>query len=618
MKLYNSIYKVFAVVLLIFSFTIILFFLNRTYLEKRVFIEWEIFFIRGNSIVISLILDWIRYSFIIIVRLISGFIIIYSIYYIEGDKNFIRFMFILLIFVSSIIFLIIRPNLISLLLGWDGLGLTRYALVIYYQRESSNNSGIITVLRNRVGDSSLLVVIGSCIYLGGWNFLFFSNLDKFLCFIIILGAITKRAQIPFSAWLPAAIAAPTPVSALVHSSTLVTAGVYLIIRFNALIIRKNLGFFLFCLGVLTILIAGFVANYEIDLKKVVALSTLRQLGVIIIVLGAGKPILAFFHLVIHALFKSTLFICAGFLIHNLKGSQDRRFRSLFGIRSPFLGVVFGCTNLALCGFPFIAGFFSKDTILEEIFTRNYSNFIVLLIIVATGLTVSYRLRVIYFSRGINSKINRLIFSSDFNIILIMRRFFLFIISVIGGFILSWLIIPLGFVFITFIFEKFFILIVVLTFLIFITTKILPKPVFNIFNKNIWPFSLIIFLPKISSYPLNNIFLSKGLEMVKLIDKGWYEYAGPIGVTKYFSTKSFNLQNSQNVLVVRQYFIRFLVFIFIILFLYYLESSKSFALKKQRCIITLNKTRFKPIFNPKLNVISTFVLFLNFIIFTLKK
>lgn len=185
---------------------------------------------------------------------------------------------------------------------------------------------------------------------------------RFILVMLILAAITKRAQIPFSAWLPAAIAAPTPVSALVHSSTLVTAGVYLIIRFHHLL---GANFFLLYVGCLTIFMSGLGANFEIDLKKIIALSTLSQLGVIIFTLSLGLIELAFFHLLSHALFKSLLFLCAGVYIHGAGDCQD--IRLLGGVMKsiPVRSLFFGCCSLSLCGFPFLSGFYSKDLILES-------------------------------------------------------------------------------------------------------------------------------------------------------------------------------------------------------------------------------------------------------------
>jgi len=175
------------------------------------------------------------------VLLISGLVILYSKDYMAADKSINRFILLVLIFVFSIILLIISPNLIRILLGWDGLGLVSYCLVVYFQNVKSFNAGMLTALSYRIGDVALLIAIAWILNYGGWNYIFYldyfkgDNLIKIIGGFVLLAAITKRAQIPFSSWLPAAIAAPTPVSALVHSSTLVTAGVYLLIRFNCLL-----------------------------------------------------------------------------------------------------------------------------------------------------------------------------------------------------------------------------------------------------------------------------------------------------------------------------------------------------------------------------------------------
>lgn len=208
---------------------------------------------------------------------------------------------------------------------------------------------------------------------------------------MILAAATKRAQIPFSAWLPAAIAAPTPVSALVHSSTLVTAGVYLLIRFNYLL---NTRFFLFYLGSVTMFISGLGANFEIDLKKVIALSTLSQLGVMILVLGLGYVELAFFHLLTHALFKSLLFLCAGVYIHGAGDAQDVRFLGGVMMRIPLSSLYFSCCSLSLCGFPFLAGFYSKDLILEIFIIGGINFFMLLVVLGGTFFTATYSIRLV--------------------------------------------------------------------------------------------------------------------------------------------------------------------------------------------------------------------------------
>jgi NADH-ubiquinone oxidoreductase chain 5 len=197
--------------------------------------------------------------------------------------------------------------------------------------------------------------------------------------------------------LPAAIAAPTPVSALVHSSTLVTAGVYLLIRFNILLAETSLGQFLLLISGLTMFIAGLGANFEFDLKKIIALSTLRQLGLIIRILSIGFYKLAFFHLLTHALFKALLFICAGAIIHNMNNNQDIRIIGGISIHIPLTRTCFNVANLALCGIPFLAGFYSKDLILEIVLLRNINIFSFFLYFFSTGLTVSYSFRLVYYS-----------------------------------------------------------------------------------------------------------------------------------------------------------------------------------------------------------------------------
>lgn len=261
------------------------------------------------------------------VSLIAGRVFFYSSSYIRLEFYSSRFGLIVLRFVFSMSLLIFRPNLASLLLGWDGLGVTSYLLVCYYSSEKRFNARMLTALTNRIGDIAILLLISINFSFGMINYGLNSFSSETLAFspmLVVLAAITKRAQIPFSSWLPAAMAAPTPVSALVHSSTLVTAGVYLLIRFNYIYNCKEIGLTLLILGCLTILIAGVAAIIEIDMKKVVALSTLSQLGVMFFSLGLDQIFICFFHLISHAYFKAIIFMGAGSIIHRVKDYQDLR------------------------------------------------------------------------------------------------------------------------------------------------------------------------------------------------------------------------------------------------------------------------------------------------------
>lgn len=388
-----------------------------------------------------ILVDWIICLFIRVVLLISSIIILYRIVYIRGDKNINRFVWLLNLFIFSIILIIIRPNLISVLFGWDGLGLRSYCLVIYYQNYISFNSGIVTVLCNRLGDVGLLISIRLVFVYGSWGIWFIVDDNckgKLIVFIILIAGITKRAQIPFSVWLPIAIAAPTPVSALVHSSTLVTAGVYLVFRFNRFLIEFEIRkILLIYISVFTIFMSGLIANFEIDLKKIIALSTLRQLGLIIMTLRFGLKFLSFYHLLTHAVFKSLLFICAGIMIHLMNNNQDIRFYGKLNEFIPFTIIRFYISRLALIGFPFMAGFYSKDLIIERIYIINLNLFIIRFIIMSIIFTVSYSLRLIYY-----------IFFSEFkwvglyiikeNILINISMIILLLLRIFGGSLFFWI------------------------------------------------------------------------------------------------------------------------------------------------------------------------------------
>ena len=309
--------------------------------------------------------DWISIYFIGSVLVIRRRVVLFSFYYIKNTYHYTRFVLLVIIFVFSIILLIIRPRVFSIILGWDGLGMSSLFLVIYYQNRKALNAGVLTLLINRLGDVAILIAIMSLIVWGDFSIIFIS-LEKFfmVTFFLLIAARTKRALIPFSAWLPAAMAAPTPVSALVHSSTLVTAGVYILVRFSPLIKVRNLEFVILYLGLLTIIIAGIAALYTNDIKKMVAFSTLSQLGLIAIILGAGAPLLTFYHLLLHAYFKALLFIVVGYVMHlrgdyqELKYVNSHRLWSLSLLRLSLL------SNLSLIGVPFISGYYSKDLVLE--------------------------------------------------------------------------------------------------------------------------------------------------------------------------------------------------------------------------------------------------------------
>lgn len=350
----------------------------------------------SNSLII--VLDFLSLLFSFIVLLIRRVIIIYSYNYMSPyskSKVFLRFT---LLFVFRMLVVIFLNDLFFVMLGWDGLGLVSFFLIAYYQNSSSVSSSLFTVLMNRIGDCFFILGI-----VWGIN-LFFTNtfvslfsLNWVWGLILLVAFITKSALYPFSPWLPMAIAAPTPISALVHSSTLVTAGLYLIFRYFFFIYRFTLLIkILLVVRVFTSLYAGLRAVFEVDIKKIIALSTLSHLGFIGIRYSCGLMNLAFFHLLTHALFKSLLFISMGDIITNIHHSQDIRFLRIglsFTKMSQYIMLV---RLLRLLGIPSVRGFFSKDLVLETLGFTFFSFMLYIFVVLNVLLTYNYSYKLFRF------------------------------------------------------------------------------------------------------------------------------------------------------------------------------------------------------------------------------
>ena len=513
-----------GIILLSLSITTNLLANSAIQLEEHI-IEWELISLGSTTINVIFIFDFISLYFISLVRLVAGRVILFRTSYISKEVYFRRFIGLVVSFVISIFLLILRPNIIRLLLGWDGLGVTSYLLVIFYQRSKSYNAGIITALTNRIGDVGLLVSLAMILSYGHWTYIYDTstskNMSYLLLIIIIRSACTKRAQIPFSAWLPAAIAAPTPVSALVHSSTLVTAGVYLLIRMNIFLINTNRSNVLIILGTVTIMIAGLAAIFEIDMKKIIALSTLRQLGIMMIILGAGNPLLAYFHLISHAFFKAILFICAGIIIHNIKDYQDIRNMGSGLMSLPITISIIMVANLRLCGLPFLSGFYSKDIILEIIIIKGLRLLIMSIILLSTFLTVAYSCR-IRFLVAVNLINSESFFSIvDGDKIILTGIFILLPFSIMGGIILSWTIFSVNkLIFLPFWIKSSILVCIAsaifIIYIYYINSISLSKNIFIWFLSNIW------FMPLTFSLTAASNFLIVSKTFTKIVEISWSE------------------------------------------------------------------------------------------------
>nr|USO21373.1 NADH dehydrogenase subunit 5 [Papilio polytes] len=513
------------------------FFLVYFIMENMVlFLEWEIVSFNSMSIVMSILLDWMSLLFMMFVSMISSSVIYYSKSYMYSEKNLNRFIILVLLFVFSMILLIISPNMISIFLGWDGLGLVSYCLVIYYQNIKSYNAGMLTALSNRIGDVMILMVISWMMNYGSWNYIFFLNfmnndyMMKIIGLMLIVAAMTKSAQIPFSSWLPAAMAAPTPVSALVHSSTLVTAGVYLLIRFNMMLIDMFFLKFLLLLSGLTMFMAGISANYEFDLKKIIALSTLSQLGLMMSILSMGMSDLAFFHLLTHAMFKALLFMCAGVVIHMMSDIQDIRYMGGISFYIPLTSLCLNISNLALCGLPFLAGFYSKDLILEMVSMSNLNLMIFFLYYLSTGLTMFYTIRLLFYLmiNDYNLMVVYNLYDEDY--VMLKSMFMLLFMSLTVGSFLSWMIFNYPYmIYLPFNLKMMVIYVVMIG--LFLGYLVSKMKIYSI-NKFLMTYNLsnflclMWFMPNLSTYGLNIYFLKMGQSLLKNIDMGWSElYSG---------------------------------------------------------------------------------------------
>nr|YP_009937366.1 NADH dehydrogenase subunit 5 [Trigonopterus tanimbarensis]QNT26837.1 NADH dehydrogenase subunit 5 [Trigonopterus tanimbarensis] len=530
-----------------FVVSLVLYFVSLFFLYNNivVLLDFSVLILNSISVDCSVVFDWASLMFASFVFFISCLIILYSSEYMKDDMSIDRFILLVVLFVLSMMVVIFSSSLIFVLLGWDGLGLVSYLLVVYYQNVKSYNAGMLTALSNRIGDAALLLSImllsnsGSWIYGEVFDMIKCGTLGKnvyLLGLLIILASMTKSAQIPFSSWLPAAMAAPTPVSSLVHSSTLVTAGVYLLFRFSYLLEPQVSQFFMF-LSLLTMFMAGVGANFEFDLKKIIALSTLSQLGMMMVVYYAGQKELAFFHLLMHALFKALLFMCAGVLIHSLGNLQDIRLMGGLVVMFPLTGACFCISSMALCGLPFLSGFYSKDLI-AEIFSMNISSILIyLLFYLSIGLTVSYSVRLfIYVFLGRFNLLSLSFLYERESKVMLGCSFIMSLLVIFSGSVLFWMmfLIPCFIILpaVMKVMTLFIILVgVLLGYAISCSsaiqfTNIMSFYQSSVFLSGMWNLSIL------SVTSLNSLFLFLGKFYIKNMDYGWTEFYGSKGLFSF--------------------------------------------------------------------------------------
>nr|QHD26491.1 NADH dehydrogenase subunit 5 [Lepidotrigona terminata] len=383
---------VFGIMLMIVGIMMMIFSMYFMSTNHELLIEWNILSINSMKMNMIMVFSYETLAYIFLVMFVSSMIMIYSIDYMNLNNNLIkRFYYLMMMFLFSMIMLIISPNMLTIMLGWDMLGLTSYCLIIYYNKNMSSNSGMVTITLNRIGDLSLLMIISMMSMFGSWNMIFYKA-DSITMTMMILMAFSKSAQLPFFIWLPMAMMAPTPVSSLVHSSTLVTAGVYLMIIYNKMMSIEHKSIVMFVSST-TMLFSGLMANFEMDFKKIIAFSTLSQLGFMMSILSMEMYKLTFLHLFIHALFKSMMFMCAGSFIHYMNGMQNFRFYKGFFFIYPVKSMLMIMSLMMMCGFPFLVGFYSKDIMIETYMNKKINILSFAMLMLGTVMTISYSMRI---------------------------------------------------------------------------------------------------------------------------------------------------------------------------------------------------------------------------------
>lgn len=542
--------------------------------------------------------DSLTYSMLVVVTVVSSCAHLYSVEYMDGDPHQVRFMGYLSLFTFFMLVLVTAGNLVQLFIGWEGVGICSYLLInFWYTRVKATKSAMMAVIVNKVGDVCFLIGLGM-IYglfksfdlsvLNSVALGFDVNVTAALIFFI-LGAVGKSAQLGLHMWLPEAMEGPTPVSSLIHAATMVTAGIFLMMRLSYLLSLSNTAMlWIVFFGSLTTLFASTVGLFQNDLKKVIAYSTCSQLGYMFLGCGLNGFHYSFFHLFNHAFFKALLFLTAGYIIHSFLGEQDMRKMGGVVKLLPFPYLMILVSSLSLLGFPFLSGFYSKEKILE-LFMSQYAidsqglvtlfSFYSLVAHLALIFTIAYSVRLLYYSfysefRGFS------LFIHYGKWKMIIPLVLLFILSVLSGYLFKDLMIGVGtdywsnslwlysldYFYYPYEFNSFY-RNVTLFWVFYYTIGF--TILFFMFNHVIYFFKLMyyeIFFALTEKY----VYVNKLYEIISTmtmsisgkwfyynLDKGLYEWVGPYGISILWQWLSFHYEKISN-----KYLLFFLYYIII--------------------------------------------------------